>query len=291
MAHQVAFLYNKEKGTLTKVQANNLEDRDRYNDFRCVSCGCRVYLNICKNKANYFSSTEHSKDCDIAKGHRVYVNNSNTIVHIDAMLMHEDPPPKEKSGSEMTGDNKQIGNGPQEETEEIDTYLDERDRDIRSLRALYDLTRQERSDYVLDEETKLRVGDLTLCDAASVEAAVRNGMEGLKLVKAKRCMPNKLNPPIKVDYGKIVLRDAYSYWTQNNGRKSVFFIVQGNTAWYNEKLKEMIIGKKGSDGVFHPAPNKNVIMLANWKKVNNPNYQIYEGELNSRTVFLETPEK
>ena len=32
-------------------------------------------------------------------------------------------------------------------------------------------------------------------------------------------------------------------------------------------------------------------MLANWKKVNNPNYQIYEGEPNSRTVFLETPEK
>ena len=243
MAHQVAFLYDKEKGTLTKVQANDLKERDRYNDFRCVSCGRRVYLNICKNKANYFSSTEHTKDCDIAKGHRVYVNNSNTIIHIDAMLMHEDPPPKEKSGSEMTGDNKQIGNGPQEETEEIDTYLDERDRDIRSLRALYDLTTQERSDYVLDEETKLRVEDLTLCDAASVEAAVRNGMEGLKLVKAKRCMPNKLNPPIKVDYGKIVLRDAYSNWTQNNGRKSVFFIVQGNTAWYNEKLKEMIIGK------------------------------------------------
>ena len=221
----------------------------------------------------------------------MYVNNSNTIVHIDAMLMHEDPPPKEKSGSEMTGDNKQIGNGPQEETEEIDTYLDERDRDIRSLRALYALTTQERSDYVLDEEANLRVGELTLCDAASVEAAVRNGMEGLKLVKAKRCMPNKLNPQIKVDYGKIVLRDAYSNWTQNNGRKSVFFIVQGNTAWYNEKLKEMIIGKKGSDGAFHPAPNKNVIMLANWKKVNNPYYEIYEGELNSRTVFLETPEK
>ena len=144
---------------------------------------------------------------------------------------------------------------------------------------------------MLDEETELTVGELTLCDAASVEAAVRNGMEGLKLVKAKRCMPNKLNPQIKVDYGKFVLRDAYSNWTQNDGRKSIFFIVQGNTAWYNEKLKEMIIGKMGSDGGFHPAPNKDVIMLANWKKVNNPYYEIYEGELNSRTVFLETPEK
>ena len=191
----------------------------------------------------------------------------------------------------MTGDNKQIGNGPQEETEEIDTYLDERDRDIRSLRGLYDLTRQERSDYVLDEEANLRVEDLTLCDAASVEAAVHNGMEGLKLVKAKRCMPTKLNPPIKVDYGKFVLRDAYSNWTQNDGRKSVFFIVQGNTAWYNEKLNEIIIGEKGTDGVFHPDRDRDVIMLANWTKVNNPYYEIYEGELNSRTVFLETPEK
>lgn len=42
MAHQVAFLYNKEKGTLTRVQANNLEDRDRYKDFRCVLSFVRI---------------------------------------------------------------------------------------------------------------------------------------------------------------------------------------------------------------------------------------------------------
>ncbi len=274
MAHQMAIVKNKVTGLSEVVLAKDLTETDRAKPFYCVGCGCRVYLHLSEKKANYFSSDDHSKDCEIASHHIVYVPNGEVIVCIGAMLDHKDLPASEKApgpGEMPPGDEPPKGEEDPDVTEEA------RARQIRTVKALYDHLAHERSDYIIDQQRKLTKRQISLLDRKSVQEGLREGIKRLKLVRAKRCAPNAsfLEPKIPYERGEIVLRDAYSDWEGAKGHQTIYFLVSGSDEVATKKINESVFEDKNK--------GKDFLMLANWKKVANEHYQIYRGKLNTWT--------
>ena len=277
MAHQMAIVKNKVTGLSEVVLAKDLTEKDRAEPFYCVGCGCRVYLHLSEKKVNYFSSSNHSKDCEIGSHHKVYVPNGDVIVCIGAMLDHKDLPASERTlgpGGMSPGDEPPKGEEDPDVTEEA------RARQIRTIKALYDHLAHERSDYIIDQESKLTKRQISLLDRKSVQEGLRKGIEGLKLVRAKRCNPNNMNPPIKCE-GEIVLRDAFSFWQKGQGRQTIYFMISGSNGLASQKINDSVFNDKGK--------RKDFLMLANWEKVTNEHYQIYRGQLNTWTFCLIDP--
>lgn len=286
MAHQMAIVKNKVTGLSEVVLAKDLTETDRAKPFYCVGCGCRVYLHLSEKKANYFSSDDHSKDCEIASHHKVYVPNGDVIVCIGAMLDHKDLPASEKAPG--PGGMSPGNEPPKDNDDDPDISEEARARQIRTVKALYDHLAHERSDYIIDQETKLTKRQISLLDKKSVQEGLREGIKRLKLVRAKRCAPNAyfLEPKIPYERGEIVLRDAYSDWEGAKGRQTIYFLVSGSDEVADQIIKRSIYEDKGSSP---GGKKKDILMLANWEKVANEHYQIYRGKLNAWTFCLIDP--
>lgn len=281
MAHQIALKRNEVTGAYEEVCAADLNEKDRGTTFYCTGCRCPVFLHLSKVKANYFSSRDHHADCRVGLAHKDYVSNGDVMVCINEMLNHIDRPTARKApgtGGASTG-----GLGAEKDDDDPDVIVVPRAKRIQTVKGLYILLKHERSDYVIDRDSGLTKRQLTLFDTQSVQEGLREGIVGLKLVRAKRCAPNAsfLEPKIPHERGEIVLRDAYSDWEGAKGRQTIYFLVSGADEVSTKKINECVFDDKNK--------GKDILMLADWEKVTDEHYQIYRCKLNTRTFCLIDP--
>ncbi len=281
--------FNPETGEWNLVHAANLDNSDRTDQYRCVSCHAPSTLAICLEKENYFLSKEHSIDCPEAKGHKLIRLKSRTEIDLDAILNYEDhdppvkkhTPPGEKAG----------GSGLESEPpDDPDTDLrvdPNATYTIRSASGMYrELIERHGSDFI--DSIAAKEVDSIFLRRDTFQKFKSDWGNPMKLVVTKRCFPQKLKYNIPIPEGYVILRDAYSH----NDEDAIYFMVRMCHPEHDKKFKGRLFGHTEKDEAGNVIkgvgkdPRRNIVIFAHWSKVPHSHYQIYRTELNSRMVVF-----
>lgn len=255
-------------GTRRIVLASTQSEDDKQYDFRCPVCGRRAFLNISRmpNRENWFSSNEHTPECPLAEGGRVFRTPDGQEFHIGDAMRHVDRPiniPPLQQDAPTRGpeheDEPEYDLGPDNAT----LFVPER---LHTCSTIYRAASELREDDYLKEDVKVR--DF-LVDYRTIEMARNEGLEGIKMLVLRRCNPRMMDPAITVARDYVLLRDPYTI----DDRNAIYVQVKFAEDTHDKQFRDRLFGDKKRG--IEPDPRRYIVAMGRVVRIEDPNYIIY----------------
>lgn len=258
-----------DSGDEILVNADSLSERDKICRFICPVCRRRAFLNISRidGKGNWFSSNEHTPECPLAKGGRVFRTPDGQEFHIGDALRHIDRPIDIASPLPVDSPAGLVGKDePEENLGPDNIMLYEPDR-YRTCSTIYKGSSGLRTDdLIMDGMT---VGDF-LIDYRGIEKARTGDLEGIKMFILRRCNPKFMNPAITVSRDYVLLRDPYTI----DDRKAAYVQIRFAEESHDKQFRDRLFGDKKRG--IEPDPRRYIVAMGRVTRIEDPNYTIYK---------------
>ena len=257
-----------DDGSRDLVHAASLSDEDKQFRFICSECGRRAFLNISRinGKENWFASNEHTPECPLAEGGRVYRTPEGQEFHLEDAMRHVDhpigmmPPPTITPPTD-SGDEDEI----EDEFSADNIMLFEPDR-LHTCSTIYRAASALRTDDMMLEE--VTVGDF-LVDSRTIERARSTELEGIKMFVLRRCSPKDMVPPITTMREYVLLRDPKTEADTN----AIYVQIKFAEKTHDKQFRDMLFGDKKRG--IKADPRKYIVAMGRVTRIADPNYIIY----------------